>query len=125
VYPQLKGLGNAEQEMLTNLPSRREVFRCRKRACGEPPGAELEVRDEGLGGFDLRERHLSRPFVKDYDAIPGNHPAEWEKRFDLTKWGLLLAYVDGELVSSSGLRIVGGGSGTTSSRSDERLDRTP
>ncbi|MBA3670694.1 MAG: GNAT family N-acetyltransferase [Gemmatimonadaceae bacterium] len=38
--------------------------------------------DQGLGGLALRERPVDSPWVKDYDAIPGEHPGEWATRFD-------------------------------------------
>jgi GNAT superfamily N-acetyltransferase len=33
--------------------------------------------------------------VKDYDAIDGEGPATWARRFDLFNWGLLVARKDG------------------------------
>jgi len=53
------------------------------------------------GGFDLREQQLAAPYVKDYDAIAGNHPSQWARRFDMANWGLLAAHV--------GSRRAGGG----------------
>ncbi len=34
----------------------------------------------------LTERRLERPYVKDYDAVDGDHPTHWARRFDLSKW---------------------------------------
>jgi ribosomal protein S18 acetylase RimI-like enzyme len=62
---------------------------------------ELSVLDEGLAGFSLAERPLKPTIVKDYDAIPGNHPRDWQKQFDLTNWGLLSARWDGEHVGGA------------------------
>jgi GNAT superfamily N-acetyltransferase len=62
---------------------------------------ELSVRNDGLGGFALSERPLMRTFVKDYDAIPGNHPTDWARRFDLSNWGLLSARLGGEQVGGA------------------------
>lgn len=62
---------------------------------------ELSVRDGGLGGFAFCETPVSPHFVKDYDAIPGNHPADWEKRFDLSNWGLLVAQEDDRFVGGA------------------------
>lgn len=53
---------------------------------------------DGAPGFDLVERPIDAPFVKDYDAIAGNHPSDWAKRFDVSRWGLLCARVDGRRV---------------------------
>jgi len=55
---------------------------------------EVSVREGGLAGFDLEERRIA-PFVKDYDAIVGNHPSDWAKRFDVSTWGLITARVEG------------------------------
>lgn len=44
--------------------------------------------------FVLTQRHLDRPYVKDYDAI-GEGPLEWEHRFDTSQWGMFLARANG------------------------------
>ena len=56
---------------------------------------DVTPRGPDSGGFDLREQQLAAPYVKDYDAIAGNHPARWAREFDMSNWGLLTAYVDG------------------------------
>jgi GNAT superfamily N-acetyltransferase len=56
---------------------------------------DLAVADRGLGGLVLRERELTSPYVKDYDAIDGNRPCEWGQRFDMANWKLLSAWIDG------------------------------
>lgn len=62
---------------------------------------ELSVRRNGLGGFALTERSLAAPYVKDYDAINGEHPTQWARRFDVSHWGLLVARVDGRRVGGA------------------------
>jgi GNAT superfamily N-acetyltransferase len=57
-------------------------------------------RDDPPGGFVLSERHLDVPYDKDYDAIAGEGPLQWPRRFDLSKWALFTAW--------SATRIVGG-----------------
>jgi GNAT superfamily N-acetyltransferase len=64
---------------------------------------ELFVRNDGLGGLRLIERSLSPTWVKDYDAIPGNHPTDWPQRFDISNWGLLSARIDGERVGGAAI----------------------
>ncbi|WP_420129377.1 GNAT family N-acetyltransferase [Longimicrobium sp.] len=59
----------------------------------------LEVVDGGMGGFWLSERAVE-PYVKDYDA-DGGGPARWAERFDLSRWGLLGARVDGRLIGGA------------------------
>ena len=66
---------------------------------------DLSVRDDGLGGFALLERSLSPTVVKDYDAIPGNHPTDWVRRFDLSNWGLLSVRLGGEYVGGAAVAL--------------------
>jgi len=56
--------------------------------------------DEG-GGFVLTERRLAVPYVKDYDAIRGEGPTRWTRRFDLSSWGFLSARADGRRVGAA------------------------
>jgi GNAT superfamily N-acetyltransferase len=66
---------------------------------------DLSLRDGGIGGFELLERPVTPTFVKDYDAIPGNRPTDWARRFDLSNWGLLSARVDGERVGGAAIAL--------------------
>ena len=50
----------------------------------------LDVARSG-DGFRLTERVVADPWEKDYDAQPGEGPAAWRERFDLTAWGFLTA----------------------------------
>lgn len=59
---------------------------------------DVVVGNRGLGSLVLLERRLDKPWTKDYDAIDGEGPAEWAKRWDISKWGLLAAYCDGQRV---------------------------
>lgn len=43
------------------------------------------------GGYVLQERPVSRPYQKNYDTIPGERPQRWSKRFDTSRWGVLVA----------------------------------
>jgi ribosomal protein S18 acetylase RimI-like enzyme len=62
---------------------------------------ELTIREGGLGGFVLSERRLDVPYVKNYDALPGEGPAQWSLRFDLSNWGLVVARAGGRLVGGA------------------------
>jgi GNAT superfamily N-acetyltransferase len=57
--------------------------------------------DGGLAGLRLVPRRLDAPYVKDYDAIAGESPARWARRFDVARWGVLGAFVDGERVGGA------------------------
>jgi hypothetical protein len=61
---------------------------------------EVSVSDGGLGGIILQESAVDVAYVNDYDAIRGEGPTRWPKRFDVTNWGLIAAY-------QSGIRVGG------------------
>jgi GNAT superfamily N-acetyltransferase len=52
------------------------------------------ISGDGRKGYTLLEDEVEAPYTKDYDAIPGNSPEEWARRFDLRNWGLLVAWED-------------------------------
>lgn len=54
----------------------------------------LEKLNRGLGGIILREEKYDSPYIKDYDAARGEGPTRWLKRFDMTDWGIFMAYED-------------------------------
>ncbi len=62
---------------------------------------DVSEQDEGPAGFLLTERRLDAPYVKDYDAIPGEHPAGWAERFDVSRWGVIAAWVAGRRVGGA------------------------
>jgi GNAT superfamily N-acetyltransferase len=53
------------------------------------------------GGFDLVERPIARPWLKDYDAAPDEGPLAWPARFDLSRWGVLVARRSGQPVGGA------------------------
>ena len=57
--------------------------------------------EQGLGGILLQELPAEAPQWKDYDTIPGNAPADWPNRFDLSSWGIFTARLNGELVGGA------------------------
>ena len=54
----------------------------------------LDVEERGER-FTFTERAIEPSFLKDYDAIPENDPANWPRRFSIANWGLFSAR-DGE-----------------------------
>lgn len=52
---------------------------------------DVTNRSDGPDGFALSERRLEVPYEKDYDAIAGEGPLQWARRFDLSKWALFTA----------------------------------
>jgi GNAT superfamily N-acetyltransferase len=63
----------------------------------------LDIAEKGdrHGEFVLTERNLAAPYVKDYDAIEGEHPTRWARRFDVSKWGLFTACMEGQRVGGA------------------------
>ena len=59
---------------------------------------DVQVIDRGLGGFVLSERKNETPYVKDYDAFKGEGPTRWAKRWDISNWGVISAFVNGSRV---------------------------
>ena len=43
--------------------------------------------------WSLSEEPHAAPFLKNYDAIPGNHPMDWQRQFDTAGWRLFSAFV--------------------------------
>src|ERR1035438_2557415 len=62
---------------------------------------EVVAVDRGLGGFVFQERRVMPPLRKDYDSIPGHSPMEWPKRFDLSRWGVIVARLNGERIGGA------------------------
>jgi GNAT superfamily N-acetyltransferase len=52
-------------------------------------------------GFALSERSLETPYVKNYDAFPGEGPANWPRRFDISNWGFIQARSNNGLVGGA------------------------
>jgi hypothetical protein len=67
---------------------------------------QVELVQGGLGGLLLSERPVERPYVKDYDALPGNHPTQLPSQFDLSRWGLLVARINGQRVGGLSWRSI-------------------
>ena len=64
---------------------------------------DVTSRDDGRGGFALSERRLEVPYEKDYDAIVGEGPLQWGRRFDLSKWALFTARFANRIVGGAAL----------------------
>ncbi len=60
---------------------------------GEIPGSHeqnsqvSQSNGGSVGGVVLDEVPVERPWVKDYDAIKGEGPTRWPKRFDVLELG--------------------------------------
>ena len=61
----------------------------------------LDVTARAEGGFALSARALEIPYVKDYDAVDGEGPLHWSRRFDVSNWTLFTARVAGSRVGGA------------------------
>jgi len=52
------------------------------------------------GGWHLAEEPVE-PFIKNYDAIKGESPADWPKRWDVSNWGVLSAFADKQRIGGA------------------------
>ncbi len=78
----------------------------------------LRVRHHRSGHLELDEDRLPAPLEKDYDAIAGEGPERWARRFDVSRWGVLVARVDGERVGGAVLVADTAGVNMLDGRSD-------
>jgi GNAT superfamily N-acetyltransferase len=50
------------------------------------------------GAGPIPTRPVAAPYIKDYDAVPGDAPLDWPARFDVSRWTFLAALVEGTRV---------------------------
>ena len=58
----------------------------------------FEIEGDTPDSAILVERPLEQTWIKDYDAIKGEGPTRWPKRWDTSNWGLLVARVEDRIV---------------------------
>jgi GNAT superfamily N-acetyltransferase len=61
----------------------------------------LDVMARAGGGFSMSARKLEIPYMKDYDAVDGEGPLHWTRRFDVSNWTLFTARVAGSRVGGA------------------------
>jgi ribosomal protein S18 acetylase RimI-like enzyme len=62
---------------------------------------DVTVVDAELAGFILTERAMDVPYTKDYDTLEGEGPESWAARFDVSRWGLIVARAGGRWVGGA------------------------
>lgn len=55
----------------------------------------------GLGGLLLIEEPVAASYIKDYDAIEDNGPACWSERWNISHWGVMSAFDEGERIGGA------------------------
>ena len=71
-------------------------------------GSILDVRAmaNGLGEFVLTEQPLDVSYVKDYDSINDEEPAQWPRHFDMSNWVLFVARSEGGRVGGAVIAFI-------------------
>lgn len=59
----------------------------------------FEIEGDDPQSAVLVERPVESPWIKDYDEYKGGGPTSWPKRWDISNWGLITAYVDRQMVA--------------------------
>jgi ribosomal protein S18 acetylase RimI-like enzyme len=62
---------------------------------------DVVASERGLGGLMMVERSIEDPYLKDYDALPGEGPLTWPRRFNFSNWRLFMARVGGRRVGGA------------------------
>ena len=57
--------------------------------------------DRALIASTLPTRAVAPPDVKDYDALPGQHPSDWPRRFDIANWSFAAAFLGEERIGGA------------------------
>ena len=60
-----------------------------------------EIDGDNAENAELMEQSVEQPWIKDYDIAKGQNPADWPRRWDISNWGILAAYADGQRVGGS------------------------
>lgn len=70
-------------------------------------GSVLEVTENRQipGKFILTERTLNLRYVKNYDAIEGERPVDWARRFDVSSWRMFTAQIDDRQVGGAVIAV--------------------
>lgn len=62
---------------------------------------EVLAATTGPAEWQLKERRIAVPWLKDYDTIKGEGPTRWARRWNVAQWGLLGAYQGDERVGGA------------------------
>ncbi len=63
----------------------------------------VELSESGLGGIKLIEEFVKIPFEKNYDEIEEEKPSQWIKRWNISHWGILSAFVGKQRVGGAAI----------------------
>ena len=57
------------------------------------------------GAYVLSERQVDVPYLKEYDALPGEGPTQWAQQFDVSRWGFITAHASARLVGGAVIAV--------------------
>ena len=60
----------------------------------------VELCHNGLGGIVLIEEPVE-PYIKDYDRNEKDKPSQWPRQWDITAWGILSAFQEGQRIGGA------------------------
>ena len=78
----------------------------------------FEIEGDDPGSAVFMERAVEQPWVKDYDTIDGERPVSWPERWDISNWGLLVAYAAGRRAGGCAIAFNTGGVNMLEGRDD-------
>ena len=61
----------------------------------------LDIEQDKDGMFELKERRLDHPYIKNYDAIDEEGPRHWARRVDISNWGIFTAHLNSQHVGGA------------------------
>lgn len=73
---------------------------------------------ERADAYVLTAGGVPTPYMKDYDALPGEGPLNWARSFDISGWGIFLGHLDGRLVGAAAVAYGTAGVEMLEGRSD-------
>jgi len=54
---------------------------------------DVRLADRGLKGVTLSEQRVEKPWIKDYDSHKDEGPMRWPRRWDISNWGIISAFL--------------------------------
>ena len=68
-------------------------------------GHTTPVRSASASPVPFETRPIVPAFEKDYDREPGEHPTDWPRRFDVARWGVLVARAEGQHIGGAVIAV--------------------
>lgn len=59
---------------------------------------DIQLIDGGFQGFRFSEKRIEPSWIKDYDAYEDQGPERWARRWDISSWAVISAFMDGNRI---------------------------